>query len=125
MKSLKKLWGVLMALSLMAGLTACGDDDLGFPETLRFGKDGGTVTVHGASSLIYFDIVGYDGNTVDGEESVGDSVFVSYQWLSVKSKKFTSELIITAAPMETGKERTLCIGVCDGPDSQDIKVVQK
>lgn len=39
----------MTALSLTAGLTACGDDDLGFPETLRFGKEGGTITVQGAS----------------------------------------------------------------------------
>lgn len=115
----------MTVLSLTAGLTACGDDDLGFPETLRFGKEGGTITVQGASSLVSFDIAGYDGNTGDGEQTVGDSVFVSYQWLSVKSKKFSPELIITAAPLETGKERTLYINICDGPDTQDIKVVQK
>ncbi len=115
---------LFIAMLVASALASCGDDDMGYPDRLVFGKDGGTIVVRGKTTINHVDIVDYDGNTDGGTETVGDSLFATCQWLSVKAKIYTPELIITAKPSDGGKKRTLYIGVSDGPDFQDIVVEQ-
>lgn len=115
---------LLFILSLFA---SCGsNDNFGYPSKIVFGREGGTKLCSGTDYCYVIEITNYNG---DGETSQArpqdDSLEVTYDWLTIKSKRpNVTQLIMTAAPNHTGKRRTLYVHGAVDDYSAEIKVVQ-
>ncbi|WP_315564293.1 hypothetical protein, partial [Alloprevotella tannerae] len=104
----KTLYTLLLTLPLL--FAGCGETgNYGYPSKVVLTKSGGSKEVKGNNSPYLIEIRDYDGN---GEVSkvfgaAGDSMIVSYQWLTIKAKKGDTKLQLIAAPKQSGKSRTL------------------
>ena len=125
----KKTKGALLTLLLTLPLlfAGCGETgNYGYPSKVVLTKSGGSKEVKGNASPYLIEILDYDGN---GEVSkvfgaAGDSMIVSYQWLTIKAKKGDSKLQLIAAPKQSGKSRTLYVHAPVMDTGAEIKVVQ-
>lgn len=121
----KTLYTLLLTLPLL--FTGCGETgNYGYPSKVVLTKSGGSKEVKGNDSPYLIEILDYDGN---GEVSkvfgaAGDSMIVSYQWLTIKAKKGDSKLQLIAAPKQSGKSRTLYVHAPVMDTGAEIKVVQ-
>ena len=118
-------FALLLTLPLL--FTGCGETgNYGYPSKVVLTKSGGSKEVKGNDSPYLIEILDYDGN---GEVSkvfgaAGDSMIVSYQWLTIKAKKGDSKLQLIAAPKQSGKSRTLYVHAPVMDTGAEIKVVQ-
>ena len=118
-------FALLITLPLL--FTGCGETgNYGYPSKVVLTKSGGSKEVKGNDSPYLIEILDYDGN---GEVSkvfgaAGDSMIVSYQWLTIKAKKGDSKLQLIAAPKQSGKSRTLYVHAPVMDTGAEIKVVQ-
>ena len=125
----KKTKGAFLTLLLTLPLlfTGCGETgNYGYPSKVVLTKSGGSKEVKGNDSPYLIEILDYDGN---GEVSkvfgaAGDSMIVSYQWLTIKAKKGEVKLLLIAAPKQSGKSRTLYVHAPVMDTGAEIKVVQ-
>ena len=125
----KKTKGAFLILLLTLPLlfTGCGETgNYGYPSKVVLTKSGGSKEVKGNDSPYLIEILDYDGN---GEVSkvfgaAGDSMIVSYQWLTIKAKKGEAKLLLIAAPKQSGKSRTLYVHAPVMDTGAEIKVVQ-
>ena len=125
----KKTKGAFLTLLLTLPLlfAGCGETgNYGYPSKVVLTKSGGSKEVKGNASPYLIEIHDYDGN---GEVSkvfgaAGDSMIVSYQWLTIKAKKGDSKLQLIAAPKQSGKSRTLYVHAPVMDTGAEIKVVQ-
>lgn len=121
----KTLYTLLLTLPLL--FTGCGETgNYGYPSKVVLTKSGGSKEVKGNDALYLIEICDYDGN---GEVSkvfgaAGDSMIVSYQWLTIKAKKGDTKLQLIAAPKQSGKSRTLYVHAPVMDTGAEIKVVQ-
>lgn len=121
----KTLYTLLLTLPLL--FIGCGETgNYGYPSKVVLTKSGGSKEVKGNDALYLIEICDYDGN---GEVSkvfgaAGDSMIVSYQWLTIKAKKGDSKLQLIAAPKQSGKSRTLYVHAPVMDTGAEIKVVQ-
>lgn len=121
----KTLYTLLLTLPLL--FTGCGETgNYGYPSKVVLTKSGGSKEVKGNDSPYLIEILDYDGN---GEVSkvfgaAGDSMIVSYQWLTIKAKKGDTKLQLIAAPKQSGKSRTLYVHAPVMDTGAEIKVVQ-
>ncbi len=121
----KTLYTLLLTLPLL--FIGCGETgNYGYPSKVVLTKSGGSKEVKGNDSPYLIEILDYDGN---GEVSkvfgaAGDSMIVSYQWLTIKAKKGDSKLQLIAAPKQSGKSRTLYVHAPVMDTGAEIKVVQ-
>lgn len=121
----KTLYTLLLTLPLL--FAGCGETgNYGYPSKVVLTKSGGSKEVKGNDSPYLIEILDYDGN---GEVSkvfgaAGDSMIVSYQWLTIKAKKGDSKLQLIAAPKQSGKSRTLYVHAPVMDTGAEIKVVQ-
>lgn len=99
----------------------------GYPGKVTFDATGGSQTVSGEECFYSLEITDYNG---DGKSSDGlladesDSLTVTYQWLTIRTKKFDNSLTIIAEPNNTGRKRQLYIAGWVDNSFADIKVVQ-
>lgn len=118
-------FALLLTLPLL--FTGCGETgNYGYPSKVVLTKSGGSKEVKGNDSPYLIEILDYDGN---GEVSkvfgaAGDSMIVSYQWLTIKAKKGDTKLQLIAAPKQSGKSRTLYVHAPVMDTGAEIKVVQ-
>ena len=118
-------FALLLTLPLL--FTGCGETgNYGYPSKVVLTKSGGSKEVKGNDSPYLIEIHDYDGN---GEVSkvfgaTGDSMIVSYQWLTIKAKKGDTKLQLIAAPKQSGKSRTLYVHAPVMDTGAEIKVVQ-
>lgn len=118
-------FALLLTLPLL--FTGCGETgNYGYPSKVVLTKSGGSKEVKGNDSPYLIEIHDYDGN---GEVSkvfgaAGDSMIVSYQWLTIKAKKGDTKLQLIAAPKQSGKSRTLYVHAPVMDTGAEIKVVQ-
>ena len=125
----KKTKGAFLTLLLTLPLlfAGCGETgNYGYPSKVVLTKSGGSKEVKGNASPYLIEILDYDGN---GEVSkvfgaAGDSMIVSYQWLTIKAKKGEAKLLLIAAPKQSGKSRTLYVHAPVMDTGAEIKVVQ-
>ena len=116
---------LLLTLSLL--FAGCGETgNYGYPSKVVLTKSGGSKEVKGNDAPYLIEIRDYDGN---GEVSkvfgaAGDSMIVSYQWLTIKAKKGDTKLQLIATPKQSGKSRTLYIHAPVMDTGAEIKVVQ-
>ena len=121
----KTLYTFLLTLPLL--FIGCGETgNYGYPSKVVLTKSGGSKEVKGNDALYLIEICDYDGN---GEVSkvfgaAGDSMIVSYQWLTIKAKKGDTKLQLIAAPKQSGKSRTLYVHAPVMDTGAEIKVVQ-
>ena len=115
------------AVGLMLLCASCGrliDDQMGFPGTVTFSKEGGEKIVKGdrEEGPLYFYIEG-DGRVASSLEGVIDGYYVAkYKWLTVKSPMENDELLImTVEPNASGKSRKLEIVIYTGQKRAYIK----
>ena len=119
------------AVGLMLLCASCGrliEDQMGFPGTVTFSKEGGEKIVKGdrEEGPLYFYIEG-DDRVASSLKGVIDGYYVvKYKWLTVKSPMEDDKLlIITVEPNASGKSRKLEVAVSDGQKRAYIKVKQK
>ena len=121
----KTLYTLLLTLPLL--FIGCGETgNYGYPSKVVLTKSGGSKEVKGNDALYLIEICDYDGN---GEVSkvfgaAGESMIVSYQWLTIKAKKGDTKLQLIAAPKQSGKSRTLYVHAPVMDTGAEIKVVQ-
>ena len=119
------------AVGLMLLCASCSmiiEDQMGFPGTVTFSKEGGEKIVKGdrEEGPFHFCIEG-DGRVASSLEGIIDGYYVAkYKWLTVKGPMENNELlIITVEPNASGKSRKLEVAVSDGQKRAYIKVKQK
>ena len=119
------------AVGLMLLCASCGrliEDQMGFPGTVTFSKEGGEKIVKGdrEEGPFYFYIEG-DDRVASSLEGVIDGYNVArYKWLTVKSPMENEALlIITVEPNASGKSRKLEVTIGNGLKRAYIKVKQK
>ncbi|WP_296088267.1 hypothetical protein [Alloprevotella tannerae] len=124
----KTLYALILTLPLL--FTSCGKTgNYGYPSRLDFSNEGGSKEVKGNDYPYSIEIADYDGNGKSvSEYSAGDSMNVTYQWLTIKAKKKESKFTIIAEPKNGGKSRKLYVYADIDPTEPgmpaEIKVVQ-
>ena len=122
--SLYSLFGMIFSLAFM--LASCSmEDDHGYPKVVEMPAEGGTLRISGESSPYAILIVNKKG---DGFRSPneGDTLVASYDWLTVKHKKYDYRIMVTAEPNISGKKRKLLVLTrFVGNTYAEIEVVQK
>lgn len=118
-----------LALSLAASAllaTSCWTrDNLDYPILLSFPKEGDTRIINGNGYFYSWEILDYDGNgnaTLNSEKD--DSLSVTYQWLTLKCRKYEHKITLIAAPNTTGRNRKLYISGSGANIYSEIKVKQ-
>ena len=115
---------ILLAFLFIPFLIAsCEGDNYGYPSKMTFEREGGTKFCSGTSSFYHVDINNYNGIGA-GSKVDTDSIKVTYDWLTVKGRKFDTQLEVIAAPNPSGKKRTLYVSPWIDNSFADIKVVQ-
>lgn len=121
-------WIIILSLPLL--FTSCGKTgNYGYPSKLDFSNEGGSKEIKGNDYPYSIEIADYDGNGKSvSEYSAGDSINVTYQWLTIKAKKKESKFTIIAEPKKGGKSRKLYVYADIDPSEPgmpaEIKVVQ-
>ncbi|MCH4017804.1 MAG: hypothetical protein LKK21_10200 [Prevotella sp.] len=100
------------------------DDNYGYPSKITFQKEGGIIFCSGAKSCYLIEIDNYNGNGAGSGIRDTDSIRVTYDWLTVKCKRYDKQLKMTAVPNPSKKKRTLYVypAIFDTP--AEIKVEQ-
>ena len=122
----KKTKGAFLALLLTLPLlfTGCGKtSNYGYPSNVNFSNAGGNDSPY---------LLGIADDDEDGEaaqiQQDGDSMNISYQWLTIKAKKGESKFTLIAQPKQGGGSRTLRVYAGIDPTDMDnmatIKVAQ-
>lgn len=121
---MKKLLFLLTSILLAASCTT--DGNCGYPSKLSFPKEGGTVMMSGSYAPYNIEVLNYNGDG-KSERTVledPDTISVQYSWLTVRRKRGTPTLVITAEPNTTGRKRKLYINVYVDDRNAEIKVTQ-
>ena len=107
----KQTRGNFLALLLTLPLlfTGCGKtSNYGYPSNVNFSNEGGSKEIKGNESPYLLGIADDEG---DGEavhiQQPGDSMNVTYQWLTIKAKKGEHKFTLIAQPKQGGTGRTL------------------
>lgn len=121
-------FALLLTLPLL--FAGCGKtSNYGYPSNVNFSNEGGSKEIKGNDSPYLLGIADDEG---DGEaaqiQQDGDSMNISYQWLTIKAKKGESKFTLIAQPKQGGGSRTLRVYAGIDPTDMDnmatIKVVQ-
>ena len=119
------------AVGLMLLCASCSmiiEDQMGFPGTVTFSKEGGEKIVKGDSEEGHFDFcIEGDGRVASSLVGIIDGYYVAkYKWLTVKSPMENDELLImTVEPNASGKSRKLEVVIYNNLKRAYIKVKQK
>lgn len=123
---------IIFILSLPIFCTSCSKEvDYGFPDKVRFTKEGGELILTGETWIGRIAIRDYDGNEesddCDWRSNEDTSITVTYGWLTVYSPHYqSSKLQLKVEPNPKSKRRKLYISLNEGlgPDYTDITVIQ-
>ena len=120
---------MLMVFSIN-GCFSITHDQHGYPEKVKFSKDGGEKTVSGNIGLDYFSVYTHNQN----RESVGarwnkndsesEQYSIQFKWLTVIHDRQTHQFTLIAEPNTTNKKRMLTIEYCEGDTFMQIDVIQ-
>lgn len=99
----------MIATLLAIILQSCEYDQeqRGFPEKVFIGPE--TATINYKGNDIICGLILKSGNRREFGEMIGDSIFVTLDWLTVKAKAFGDEMIIITEPMEGTTSRKASI----------------
>ena len=119
---------LIVGLMLLCASCEIVDDQMGFPGTVTFSKEGGEKIVKGdrEEGPFYFYIEG-DDRVASSLEGIIDGYYVAkYKWLTVKGPMENDELlIITVEPNASGKSRKLEVTISNAQKRAFIVVKQK
>lgn len=119
---------ITVALCSLLFISCITWDNHGFPSTVSFSAEGGRQVFKGDGEyFIGFSIQNSKGDSYAWTSIVDelDSMVVSYDWLTIKTKTFSSEVEFIAAPNTGKKNRSLYIEGYFGKDNASVKVKQK
>ena len=128
----KKTKGAFLTLLLTLPLlfAGCGKtSNYGYPSNVNFSNEGGSKEIKGNDAPYLLGIADDEGNGEAAQiQQDGDSMNISYQWLTIKAKKGESKFRLIAQPKQGGGSRTLRVYAGIDPTDMDnmatIKVVQ-
>lgn len=121
-------FALLLTLPLL--FAGCGKtSNYGYPSNVNFSNAGGSKEIKGNDSPYLLGIADDEGNGEAAQiQQDGDSMNVTYQWLTIKAKKGESKFTLIAQPKQGGGSRTLRVYAGIDPTDMDnmatIKVVQ-
>ena len=121
-------FALLLTLPLL--FAGCGKtSNYGYPSNVNFSNEGGSKEIKGNDSPYLLGIADDDGDSEAAQiQQDGDSMNISYQWLTIKAKKGESKFTLIAQPKQGGGSRTLRVYAGTDPTDMDnmatIKVVQ-
>ena len=121
-------FALLLTLPLL--FAGCGKtSNYGYPSNVNFSNAGGSKEIKGNDSPYLLGIADDEGNGEAAQiQQDGDSMNISYQWLTIKAKKGESKFTLIAQPKQGGGSRTLRVYAGIDPTDMDnmatIKVVQ-
>ena len=128
---MKKI-SLIFALLIPMLFASCEFDetDLGFPDTVTFSAEGGEKVFSGDVTFNFAGIHNYKtGDTGSSSVTTAGTIVNEFECLKVEYCEYThgnnGELKIYAKPNTSGKSRHLHIAIYNGPDYQNVKVVQK
>ena len=116
---------VMAGLILMCMSCQLEEDQMGYPRTVTFSKEGGEKIIKGGQVSPLFIGRHWDSDAFSYPEDGYETV--RYKWLTAKSPSFdyTPILIIVAEPNTSGKSRMLRIFVYSGYQYATIEVKQE
>lgn len=130
-RSIARLSAAIMPLGLL--MSGCLDtEQYGMPQSVYFGKEGGTQIYHSdrlpfLSTISIEDGKEYAAINLDypsAENTPDDEASVSLDWLTVTYRHADNEIELTALPMTEGKHRKFKVEYFYGYGSAETKVNQ-
>ena len=121
---LYSLFGLIVSLALM--LVSCSlEDDHGYPKVVEMPTEGGIVKLYGEEPPYSISIVNNREEYVPSSYG-GDTLVITYEWLTVKQEKYGYIITVNAEPNLTENKRKLKIlAHFPGNTYTYIDVVQK
>lgn len=120
--------GIIFVTLCALSLTSCQTwDNHGFPSTVSFKAEGGRQTFKGDGEWFYgFEIKNSKGDVLAYECNMdNDSIIISYEWLTIKTKVYSTQAEFIATPNTRKKNRSFVVIGSFGKDNAYIKVKQK
>ena len=121
---MKRLVFVAALLLSVFALSSCEEDQFGWDNKVIFSAEGGMEDVDGDADIYTLSIGSYNGEEKHSVEIAG-IMTVKYDWLTATAVKNTNEIVLTAEPNDTGKERKLYVYGMIRNRVMDITVIQK
>ncbi|MBD5342178.1 MAG: hypothetical protein HDR93_02820 [Bacteroides sp.] len=133
---MKRIMRLLLPLVLLVNLAGCGHwqrKQYGYPETVKFSKNGGEKDITGETDLPFFDIRNKpfmeDGKvcasiSAENYKEGAEVLYLKYDWLTVIHLTHTHEVTLIAEPNKTKKKRKLHIVTIFAYNVMQIDVVQ-
>ena len=112
-----------LLLSLFA-LNSCKEDRFGWANRVEFSAQGGVKEIEGDTGIYTLSIGNYDGEENSAVEVAG-IMTANFDWLTASAVKNTNEIVLTAEPNNTGKDRKLYVYASVDNRFIDITVIQK
>lgn len=112
-----------LLLSVFA-FNSCEEDKFGWDNKVVFSAQGGVEDVDGDANIYNLSIGNYQGEEKSAVEVAG-IMTAKFDWLTASAVKNTNEIILTAEPNTTGKERKLYVYASVDNRFVDITVIQK
>jgi hypothetical protein len=112
-----------LLLSVFA-FNSCEEDAYGWDNKVIFSAQGGVEDVDGDADIYTLSIGNYNGEENPATEIAG-IMTAKFEWLTATAMKNSDEIVLTAEPNDTGKERRLYVYAMSGNKVIDITVVQK
>ena len=119
----RAIFAVALFLSIFT-LWSCEEDRWGYDNKVIFSAEGGSKEVEGDSTICHLSIGDYNGNEISATEVAG-VMTVTYDWLTATAQKNGNEIVLTAEPNKTGKQRKLYVYGSIHNRFTDITVIQK
>ena len=112
MKKLIKIIAVMLMVFSINGCFSITHNQHGYPEKVKFSKDGGERIISGEVGLYYFSIENNNGGSdfIYMHDSEVDEFSLQYEWLTVIHNRKTHQFKLIAEPNTTKKKRKLIIG---------------
>ena len=112
-----------LLLSLFA-LNSCEEDRFGWVNRVEFSAQGGVKEIEGDTGIYTLSIGNYDGEENSAVEVAG-IMTANFDWLTASAVKNTNEIVLTAEPNNTGKDRKLYVYASVDNRFIDITIIQK
>ena len=117
---------ITIAVLLLSALTfnSCEEDKFGWDNKVIFSAQGGVEDVEGDDVIYTLSIGDHKGNETQSVEILG-IMTAKHEWLTATAQKNGNEIVLTAEPNNTGKERKLYVYGMIRNTVMDITVIQK
>ena len=121
---MKKFIFIATLLLSVFAFNSCEEDQFGWDNKVVFSARGGVEDVDGDDAIHTLSIGTYEGKESAAVEILG-VMTASYDWLTATAVKGDTEIVLTAEPNDTGKERKLYVYGMIRNRVIDITVIQK